>query len=56
MLRLVKKLKQILRKMFPYVELRIEGAAFEQFINICLRRKIDIWNVEIKADKVILCM
>ena len=56
MLRLVKKFKQILRKMFPYVELRIEGAAFEQFINICLRRKIDIWNVEIKADKVILCM
>ncbi len=56
MLHINKKFKTVLRKFFPYIKLKIEGNGCEQFINICLRRKIDIWDADINSDKATLCI
>lgn len=56
MLRLGIKAKELYRKISSFVEIRLEGSGREQFLNICLRRKIDVWNLKITKERTFLCM
>ena len=49
-------IRSVARRTAYHVKIRIEGTNCEQFINICLRRKLDLWGVENRKNCVTLCM
>lgn len=48
--------KRIFRLVNSHVKIKVSGVNAEKFINICLRRNIDIWDVERGDGFFSLCM
>lgn len=48
--------KKFFQFLHGYVIIKISGKNFERFINICLKRNIEIWNTNPCDDGITLCM
>ena len=38
--------KKFFKFLYGYVIIKVYGKGAERFINICLRRNIDVWNIK----------
>lgn len=48
--------KKFFKFLYGYVIIRVYGKGAERFINICLRRNIDVWNIKPFDDGIEMCI
>ena len=44
--------KKFFKFLYGYVIIKVYGKGAERFINICLRRNIDVWNIKPFDDSI----
>ena len=48
--------KKFFKFLYGYVIIKVYGKGAERFINICLRRNIDVWNINRLMIYVEMCI
>ena len=48
--------KKFFKFLYGYVIIKVYGKGAERFINICLRRNIDVWNIKPFDDGIEMCI
>jgi len=49
-------IRAVVRRASYHVRIKVEGRNSEQFINVCLRRKLDLWGLKKYDSGITLCM